>query len=77
MGQAKETAEQEIEHLTAELDKQKAEFEEKIKIMLEKSAIAKEKAVLQVQQELQKTYIAKIDKQFDKIQSLATQERQS
>lgn len=44
-------AEQETERLTAELAKQKAEFETKITVLQERAEIEKEKAVLKVSQE--------------------------
>ena len=49
--QEKKTAEQKIERLTAELSKQKSEFESNIFVLQERAEIEKEKAVLTANQE--------------------------
>ncbi|MDE6834956.1 MAG: hypothetical protein K2J39_12040 [Ruminococcus sp.] len=49
--QEKKAAEQKIERLTAELSKQKSEFESKIIVLQERADIEKEKAVLTANQE--------------------------
>lgn len=49
--QERKTAEQKIERLTAELSKQKSEFESKIIVLQERAEIEKEKAVLNANQE--------------------------